>query len=98
MKFIDYLKDKITFLITYLILIAIITGLLLLFNSNVYLVIYIFSVTLITGIVMLWYNYYRKKEFYNGLKKTISELDQKYLIIEIIKDPNFLEGKILYNK
>ncbi len=97
MKFIDYLKDKITFLITYLILIAIITGLLLLFNSNVYLVIYIFSVTLITGIVMLWYNYYRKKEFYNGLKKTISELDQKYLIIEIIKDPNFLEGKILYD-
>lgn len=41
------------------------------------------------------YEYQIKKRYYDELKKTIEELDEKYLITEIMKTPNFVDGKIL---
>ena len=39
--------------------------------------------------------YKRKKDYYNELLKNMEDLKEKYLISEIIKTPNFIEGKIL---
>ena len=39
--------------------------------------------------------YYNKNKFYKVLKENMEELEEKYLISEIIKNPNFEEGKIL---
>ena len=39
--------------------------------------------------------YIQKKKFYNNLLDTINELEEKYLINELIKEPSFIEGKIL---
>lgn len=36
-----------------------------------------------------------KQRFYKGLEDTLNNLDDKYLISEIIKVPSFMEGKIL---
>ena len=41
--------------------------------------------------------YFKRKKFYDNLLKILEELDEKYLITEIIKTPNFLEGQILKN-
>ena len=41
--------------------------------------------------------YFKRKKFYDNLLKMLEELDEKYLITEIIKTPNFLEGQILKN-
>ena len=41
--------------------------------------------------------YFKRKKFYDNLLKMLEELDEKYLITEIIKNPNFLEGKIFKN-
>ena len=41
------------------------------------------------------YEYQIKKRYYDELQKTIEELDEKYLITEIMKTPNFVDGKIL---
>lgn len=41
------------------------------------------------------YEYQIKKRYYDELQKTIDELDEKYLITEIMKTPNFVDGKIL---
>lgn len=42
------------------------------------------------------YDYLRKVQFYNTLTKTLTELDKKYLVTEMLNKPNFLEGKIFY--
>ena len=39
--------------------------------------------------------YIRKKKFYNMLFFNLEELDQKYLIREVIEEPSFEEGKLL---
>ena len=41
--------------------------------------------------------YFKRKKFYDNLLKILEELDEKYLITEIIKTPNFLEGQIFKN-
>lgn len=39
----------------------------------------------------------KKKSFYDEVAMNAEALDQKYLISEIISEPNFLEGQILYD-
>ena len=49
------------------------------------------------GILLFFYNYNRKRKFYNELTKQLENLDKKYIITELIEKPNFLEGQIFYN-
>lgn len=39
--------------------------------------------------------YLTRKRFFKELSNTLNELDDKYLVTEIIKKPSFAEGKIL---
>ena len=39
--------------------------------------------------------YVTKKKFYKQVFITLDELDEKYLLTELIKTPSFMEGKIL---
>ncbi|MCR4956700.1 MAG: sensor histidine kinase [Lachnospiraceae bacterium] len=53
----------------------------------------IYMIALIGAV--LW-DYTRKREFYDKLQRNLEELDQKYLLCEMIKEPRFYEGKVLY--
>jgi len=46
-------------------------------------------------IIGLSIEYFMKQRFYKDLEDTLNNLDDKYLISEIIKVPSFMEGKIL---
>ena len=52
---------------------------------------YIFAVAL-----PLVLEYLQKRSFYTPLLKNLEELDKKYLMSELIDEPSFTEGKILY--
>ena len=41
--------------------------------------------------------YGMKKSYYTKVSNILEELEEKYLITEIIKTPNFIEGRILKN-
>lgn len=60
-------------------------------------VIFIMLVLIVAAIAVLIYEYTRKASFYRGLEGRLENLDQKYLITEMIERPEFLEGKILYD-
>ena len=47
-------------------------------------------------LLLLIYNFYRKKHFYDKFLTNLERLDQKYLILELLKKPKFYEGEILY--
>lgn len=40
--------------------------------------------------------YFRRREFYNTVRQTLSELDKKHLLSELLAPPSFIEGIILY--
>ena len=56
-----------------------------------------YIILFLCGILLFFYNYNRKRKFYNELTKQLENLDKKYIITELIEKPNFLEGQIFYN-
>lgn len=97
MKFKDYIKDSIVSII-----ISVCTYLLMLFFMNSFGLsrdmLLILSIIFFIGFIsrILW-EYLRKRRFYKSLSDGISQLDKKYLISEIIEEPDFLEGRLIYD-
>lgn len=48
-------------------------------------------------VVALLIEYWRRRNFYRALLVNLVQLDQSYLILETVEEPNFYDGKILYD-
>lgn len=95
MRLKDFIKDKIVTIILLLFGIVTIEIFLLAYSFGNFIKIYIPTAILGLYFIGLTIEYYTKKSFYQVLTNTLNELDEKYLVTEIIKTPSFIEGKIL---
>lgn len=97
MSFWMFLKEKIVQIVMLMFAVVTIEIFLMIYSFDSFIKIYI--PLIIFGLYMAGfiYEYQIKKRYYDELQKTIDELDEKYLITEIMKTPNFVEGKILKN-
>ena len=95
MSFTAFFKDKILYFA--LLLFVIITSEILLLSADIilYIRIYIGLLPIILFFIALFVEYYNKNKYYSNLKNRLEELEEKYLISEVIKKPEFSEGKIL---
>lgn len=97
MSFLRFVKDnKVNILVSLLLFILVIL-LMFTFQVNSFLIIISIIFFLSSFIFLLLYNYFRKKKFYNELINNTKLLDKKYLVLETLSEPSFLEGKILYD-
>ena len=97
MNFKDFVKDKILTITLLLFSIATIEIFLMAYPYGRFIKIYIPISILILYSIALIIEYFTKRNFYNNISNILNELDEKYLITEIIKNPNFAEGEILKN-
>lgn len=97
MKLSDYLKDKILYIFIYLMMEFFIITLLLLFNSNIVIVLSISLILVLTFILIILLDYSNKNKFYNYMNIITENIDQKFLVNEIVKEPEFIEGKLFMN-
>lgn len=97
MKFKDYLYDYLFFLIFTIILTILIYLILYAFKIPLEAIIVICCIHLFTVVFFFIYDFIRKKKFYDTLFFHIQSLDEAYLVLETIKQPTFLEGRLLYN-
>lgn len=97
MRLKDYLKDKIVHILMYIALMTFILFFLFMFRVPNSLIISIVIVMLMFIIAVVFYDYFRKRNFYNDFTYNLNQLDKKCLITEISKRPNFIEGKIFYD-
>ena len=67
------------------------------YNVGMFIKIYIPLIIIGLYMISIIIEYFKRKKFYDNLLKILEELDEKYLITEIIKTPNFLEGQIFKN-
>ena len=51
---------------------------------------------IICFLLILLIPYFRKKKFYDNLLANIESLDKSYLVLETLSEPEFYEGKLLY--
>ena len=91
----EYLKDKRLYLIIGMTIYLVILLVLLAFKVNIEATLAITFTYFIGLITILIVDYIRKKTFYNNFKCKLDSLDQKYLIVEMLQDAHFLEGRIL---
>ncbi len=95
MKFKDFIKEKLVTVFLILFALTTIEIFLLAYPYGNFIKIYIPITTLILYFIGLMLEYIGKRKFYINLYNTLNDLEEKYLITEIIKTPNFIEGKIL---
>ena len=97
MKLSTYLKDKLYAFIIFIIYIIILILFLIALKLSSSIIIFITAFTIVIFFIILFFDYFRKRKFYNELLDKLNTLDKKYLLIEMLLEPNFLEGKILYD-
>lgn len=97
MKLSTYLKDKLYAFLIFIIYIIILILFLIALKLSSSIIIFITAFTIVIFFVILFFDYFRKRKFYSELLDKLNTLDKKYLLIEMVLVPNFLEGKILYD-
>ena len=95
MRFKDFIKEKILTIVLLIFAIITIEILLLIYSFGLILQIYVPIAIFLAYFIGVIIEFYTKKHFYNSTLKILDELEDKYLISEIIKKPSFIEGRIL---
>lgn len=97
MDFKLFFKEKVITILLLLFGIITIEIFLMAYNVGMFIKIYIPLIIMGLYVISIIIEYFKRKKFYDNLLKMLEELDEKYLITEIIKTPNFLEGQIFKN-
>lgn len=97
MNFKSYLVDRIGFLIINIVTFLLIASTLYISNFGVLAIVLLFIIWFLPLIIYMVYEYVKIKNYYSDLVSTTESLDKKYLVLEIIKEPAFLEGKLIYD-
>ena len=97
MKFSEYIKDRM-FAVTAISAAA--------FLAATFMTIMEVALPVITAVLIIFffgllaafvYDFVRKKQYYDKLSELFCELDEKTYLCEMIEEPDFLDGRILYN-
>ena len=95
MRFKEYLKEKIIYISLLAFAVITIEILLIPYNILVYIKIYIAIVIIAAFLIGFLVEYYSKKNYYDTVKSRIKELQEEYLIMEVLPKANFTEATIL---
>lgn len=95
MRFLEFIKDKLLGIVLIIFALFTIEIFLMIYNFGTMIKIYIPIIILTVYLIGILVEFYTKRNYYQNVKEQLEELEQKYLITEIIPNTNFAEGKIL---
>ena len=96
MKLKDYLRDRLVFLTINLSAFSLLAAVMMVLQIQlliIFLTAFIWFAPLISYLLL---QFYQEKPFWDELTALAESLDQKYLLSEVIKQPDYLEGKLYY--
>lgn len=93
----SYIKDRVVSIILFIVFEIFVFLLLYTFRFGVAMAVMIDVIALVFYIVAFAWEYARKQQFYRQMTDNTSRMDKKYLVLETIKEPDFLEGQIVYS-
>lgn len=97
MTIFSYIKDKILSIFIFFITIIISYAFMIAINLEYYSALYIEMIFVMSFMLIFFFDFIRKKKYYDEMIRLFEEIEEKSYITEIIKKPNFIEGKILYD-
>lgn len=96
MKFRTYLLDKWYAILLFFFVHFVLLLMLLAFKSDPALICASTLLLYIAFLLALLIDFFRRKWFYDEMLRSLSQLDQKYLLVEMLKNPTFYDGQLLY--
>lgn len=96
MKLKDFFKDKLLSIFLLIFCLITVETFLIIYPIGNFIKIYVPIVVIFTYLLGITFEYIKKRNFYNNFISKLDKLEEKYLIAEILKSPNFIEGKILF--
>ena len=91
-----FLGDHIVSILLYAAAFGITLFFLSLFRVHTIILSAITLVAVLFGVMILCYEYQRRRRYYRQLFATLDQLDQKYLVHELVRTPSFLDGRLLH--
>ncbi|RXZ77442.1 sensor histidine kinase [Paenibacillaceae bacterium] len=91
-----YLKEKLVFLILNIVAAFALASFLYFMDVQGYFILYTLCVWFVPLLSLLIYDYIRRNHYYKNLLGSLYHLDKKYLLSEIINEPDFVDGKVLH--
>lgn len=92
----DYLRDNLIGILISIGTWLLVAAVLLCYHAGMELVLFLSVVYGLGMAVRLLWDYLRKRTFYQELADGIEQLDKKYLISEILQEPEFAEGQLFH--
>ena len=90
-----FIKEKLLSFTVLVLALFTILVFLLPYNVEGFIAVYIVAIPIALYLIFAIAEYMNKKSYYDTLESNLNQLDEKYLISEIIPNANFQEGKIL---
>ena len=95
MRFKEYLKDKIIYISLLVFAVITIEIFLIPYDMQIFIKIYVAVAIIVAFLIGFLVEYYSKKNYYDTVKSRIKELQEEYLIMEVLPKADFTEANIL---
>lgn len=92
----NYLKDHITAVSAFLTGMVLMVILNTVFRVSIPCTVSVLVICTVCFLLVLTHDYWKRQSFYQHYQNLLSSMDQKYLITEMIEEPDFTEGQLLY--
>ena len=96
MHFLDFIRTKLWTLLIYIGLMLFTSLFFVVMHLPLYSIIFFNLTFLVAYTTLLLHEFSKKSSYYNNVLDELELLDQKYLLSEVISEPDFLEGRLLY--
>lgn len=93
----EYLKQRALFFLVNIILFLITASIMLFVKVNISIITMVFLIWFTPISIYVLMEMIKHKKYYDELVSISENLDKKYLISEVINEPEFIEGKVVYN-
>lgn len=97
MSIYEYFKDKLIFLVINFILFTVVAFILVVLNFNVISILMIFVIWFMPLIGYMVMQLIKFKKYYAEINQILSMIEKKYLLTEVISEPDFIEGTIIFS-
>ena len=92
-----YFKERLLFLLLQLMLITILSGLLILFQVEIYWIGLMFLLWMVPLLFYMMLEYKKEKRFFTSLEELTESLEEKYLLPEVMEKSDLLAEKLFYD-
>lgn len=93
MRITDYIKDKGLFLAINLLVFVIVSSFIYSSDGALVIIFLLFCIWFLPLITYIIIEYIKFRRYFSTVENTLENLDKKYLLPEVIKESNFIEGK-----